>query len=256
MQKRLLETQGPAAARSFYEGSVLRSVLWNCLLSLATSKEMCDRILRARARLSANVNDGQVAVDLAALSDEDRAAIDKSKLVAAILREFDPHPQSIAPSSSSVEGEDHDAIKVQRSVDSLLTVIRQTGRQEERIAFLMAAVLADPPVGKSALLQLQSDRAKTADWAIKELRKTFIDTKWPSDEQVIAALVPKLFTRQWPMRRGDLLFFLAKHLWKWPIVNAAISETLQKSHSMYVDFSRREIEDILAGNLFPETAAK
>jgi hypothetical protein len=110
----------------------------------------------------------------------------------------------------------------------------------------MSAILDDPPVGKSALLQYQSDRAKVADWAAKELRKTFIDTNWGSDERVMATLVPKLFTQQYPMTRGDLLFYLAKHLGKWPLVNQSIRESLRKTHSIYVEWRRAEIEEELS----------
>jgi hypothetical protein len=85
-----------------------------------------------------------------------------------------------------------------------------------------------------------------AAWAIAELRKTFIDTNWQSDEPVIAALIPRLFTKQWPMTRGDLLLFLAKHLGKWPQVNSAIREVLERTRSIYVEGSRKEIEDALA----------
>jgi hypothetical protein len=247
MRKLLLDAQGAAAARSFYEGSVLRSVLWNRLLSVATSKEMSKRILQVRGRLSASINQyGQIVLDLAALSEEDRAAIDNTKLLSAMLLEFEPQPAAITKSASVGEEEIHDAAKVQRHVEELLSLVRRTGRQEERVALLMAAILSNPTVGKSALLQYQSDRAQMAAWAIAELRKTFIDTNWQSDEPVIAALIPRLFTKQWPMTRGDLLLFLAKHLGKWPRVNSAIREVLERTRSIYVEGSRKEIEDALA----------
>ena len=248
MQQLLLEAHGSLSARSFYEGSVLRTVLWSRLLSMATSKEMSKRILRARGKLSAGINeDGQIVLDLAALSEKDRTSIDSAKLVSEMLREFEPDPAAITKLESFAEAESQNATAVQRHVEDLLGLIRRTGRQEERVALLMAAILDNPTVGKSALLQYQNDRAKMAAWAITELRKSFTGTTWPIDETVIAALVPQLFTKQWPMGRGDLLFFLAKHLGKWPRVNASIREVLQKTHSMYVDWSRKEIEDTLAG---------
>lgn len=247
MRALLLEKQGAAAARSFYEGSVLRSVLWNRLLSMATNEKMSRRILEVRGRLSASVTrDGQIGLNLSALSEEDRARIDAAELISGILLEFEPQPVAPGKSTHFVEDQAHDAAEVQKVVDSLLKLVRQTGRQEERIALLMSAILGDPTVGKTALLQYQNDRAKTADWAVRELRKTFIDTNWSSDEEVIAGLVPRLFTKQWPMTRGDLLFFLAKHLGKWPLINQAIRLSLSKTHSMFVDWRRKEIEDVLS----------
>jgi hypothetical protein len=253
MRQVLLDVQDTAAARSFYEGSVLRSVLWNRLLSVASSKEMSKRILQVRGRLSASVNqDGQISLDLSALSEEDQEAIDYTKLVSAILLEFEPQPATTRRPAKAGESGVHDAAAIQRQVEDLLSLVQQTGRQEERVALLMAAVLRNPTVGKTALLQYRGDRAKMATWAIAELRKAFIDTNWPSDERVIAALVPRLFTKQFPMARGDLLFFLAKHLGKWPQVNGAIREALQRTHSMFVNFWRKEIEEALAS---PETAS-
>jgi hypothetical protein len=247
MRQVLLDVQGAAVARSFYEGSVLRSVLWSRLLSVASSKEMSKRILQVRGKLSASVNqDGQILLDLSALSEEDQEAIDSTKLVSAMLLEFEPQPASTGGPAKANESGVHDAAAIQRQVEDLLSLVHRTGRQEERVTLLMTAILSNPPVGKSALLQYRGDRAKMATWAIAELRKAFIDTNWPSDERVIAALVPRLFTKQFPMARGDLLFFLAKHLGKWPQVNGAIRAVLQKTHSMFVDFWRKEIEETLA----------
>ncbi len=247
MRERLLEGQGTAVARSFYEGAVLRSVLWNCLLSAATSKEMAGRILEARGRLAASIDQGgQIVLNIAALNEKDQAVINTAKLVSAMLLEFEPQPGQDEKTASSEENQVHDATKVQRKVDDLLDAIQRTGRQEERIALLMAAILHDPAVGKSALLQCRSDRARTASWAIAELRKAFVDATWSSDTHVIAGLIPQLFTKNWPMTRGDLLFFLAKHLGQFPRVSAAIRDVLQKTHSMYVDLSRKEIEEALS----------
>jgi hypothetical protein len=252
MRQRLLSARGAAVARSFYEGSVLRSVLWNRLLSAAISEEMSRRILQVRGSLSASINhEGQIVLDLSALSAADQTAIDKTKVVSTILLEFEPDPENIVKSERVSENLDHDATAIQRQVDELLSLVRQTGRQEERIALLMAAILSNPAVGKSALLQYQRDRAKVATWAITELRKTFVDTSWPSDEKIIAALVPRLLTKQWPMARAELLFFLAKHLGEWPQINAAINKALQKTRSIFVDLRRKEIEYILSVSSAP-----
>jgi hypothetical protein len=248
MRTLLLEQQGSAAARSFYEGSVLRSVLWSRLLSVAdNNKEMAKRILAARGQLSANVSpEGKIALELAALSQEDLAALDTSKLIESILLEYDPQPNASVATTNLRDDDTHNFMEVQRDVEVLLNRMLKTGRQEERIALIISAILRNPSVGKTALLQYETERAKTAEWAIKELRKTFIDTSWPSDERVVASLIPKLFTQQYPMTRGDLLFFLAKHLGSWPEINRSIRECLAKTHSMYVELRRSEIEEALA----------
>jgi hypothetical protein len=163
MRQRLLAARGAAVARSFYEGSVLRSVLWNRLLAVAINEEMSRRILLVRGSLSASINqEGKIVLDLSALSAADQAAIDQAKVVSAILLEFEPDPGSIPKLERVSENSDHDATAIQRQVDDLLSLVRQAGRQEERVALLMAAILRNPTVGKSALLQYQHDRAKMA----------------------------------------------------------------------------------------------
>jgi hypothetical protein len=209
---------------------------------------MARRIIEVRGRLSAKLDaNGNIKLDLSALSKEDQRAIDVSKLIESIVLEFDPLP-SIPSKEAIIDNRDvHDVAKVQERVESLLSAVRRTGRQEERIALLMSAILSDPAVGKSALLQYQGDRAKTADRAIRELRRllTENDKSWPSDDRVVAALVPWLFTQQWPMTRGDLLFYLAKHLHKWPSANKAIRNSLARTRSMYVERRRMQILDLL-----------
>lgn len=245
----LLDRQGDESARSFYEGSVLRSVLWGRLLAMAANDDMSRRFIGVRSKLSAKINaNGQIALDLAALTDEDRRAIDVPKLVAEMLLEFEPRPLSDQSNVLAVESKDPE---LQEHVQGVLSRIQKTGRQEERMALLLASILENPPVGKSALLQYQHDRAKMADWALKELRRLFIGTNWTSDEQTVAGIIPGLFTRQWPMTRGDLLYYLAKHLAKWPKVNDSIRNSLNRTHSMYVDEWRSEIEKALSQSVLP-----
>jgi hypothetical protein len=242
MRKFLLEEQGAAAARSYYEGSVLRSILWNCLLCVATDSEMAKRILLARGQLSATVkSDGTIALDLSALSEEDQQSLDHAELIAAILLEFEPAPDVAERKHSLIDNE------ITQRTSDLVQQISRTGRQEDRIALLISAILTDPSVGKSALMTYQNDRAQTAAWALNELRKVFVGPTWDSDEKVIVSLLPRLFKQQWPMTRGDLLLSLAKHLGKWPRINRAIQDILEGTRSAYVDMWREEIKDALSG---------
>jgi hypothetical protein len=250
MRKFLLEKQGSAAARSFYEGSVLRSVLWSRLLSTAINSEMAKRILGVRGRLSAKVDsDGTITLDLSCLSREDLAAIDTTKLIDSILLEYDPQPEKPARSVVEKNGEIHDFAEVQREVDILVRRMIAARRQEERIALMISAILRNPPVGKTALLQYPADKAKTAEWAFKELRRILIETKGTSsrsDELLISLLIPKILSQQYHMTRGDLLFFLAKHLGSWPVVKKSIRQCLAVTHSVSVELRRGEIEAALA----------
>ncbi|MCA1433354.1 hypothetical protein I6F33_10230 [Bradyrhizobium sp. BRP20] len=241
MRRILLDEQGSEAAKSFYEGSVLRSVLWRCLVSGATDREMATRILNSRGRLSAEIKtDGSIAIDISALSSEDQAAIDRKVLSEKILLEFDPQP------TGTIRARDDYRLNFEQDAKNLLDQLARIRRQEERMAVLMSTILDNPLVGKAALVEYGRDRAKFADWTVKELRKIFMDTNWPSDERVIATLVPKLFTKQYPLARGDLLLYLARHLAKWPVVKSAIQKCLERTNSMLVDLQRAEIEKALS----------
>ncbi|MET4480834.1 hypothetical protein [Bradyrhizobium sp. F1.13.3] len=245
MRTLLLEQQGAAAARSYYEGSVLKSILWSCLLASAIDAPMCRRILHARGQLSASVNaDGTISIDLSSLSADDQKHIDIEKLISEIMLEFELPPDA-NDRSYVIEHEDIELVK--RRAKELARSIALTGRQEERIAMLIAAILNDPAVGKSALSEYKSDRAQTAAWTLAELRKLFVGARWDSDEQVIAALLPRLFKQQWPMTRGDLLLSLANHLAKWPRINQAIHRIVGSTRSAYVEMWRSEINHALDG---------
>jgi hypothetical protein len=231
MRKLLLKEQGAAAARSYYEGSVLRSILW-------------ERILDVRGQLSATVgSDGKIALQLSALSNEDRDALDTAKLVAAILAEFEPSPDEVGDLQSFAQNHD---IDIHERTENLVRQIKNTGRQEERIALLISAILDDPSLGRSVLTTYQKDRAQTAAWALSELRRLFIDQNWKSNEQVIASMLPQLFKQQWPMTRGDLLVSLARHLGRWPQINEAIYNLFKRSQSYYVAMWSEEIKNALA----------
>lgn len=260
MRQALFEKSGAGAAYNFYEGSILRSILWDRLLKSAPNKEFARRVLNARSQLSASIEKNALILNLEGLSAEDRTAIDEKDLTASILSEFDLSPTNEMRLGGSPSSNEHHAESLQEQVGELLARINRSGRQEERISILMDAIIADESIGLTALLQYRADRAKLANWLIQELRVTFFQKnskpnyaepfnfpKSQSDtESVIAALIPRLFTQHYPLSRGELLYFLARHLAKWPRVNQAIQKSLDKTVSIFVDNWRPETEHILA----------
>jgi hypothetical protein len=236
---------GIGSARDFYEGSVLRAALWERVLRMASSAEAAQRIVQVRSKLNATFDKGKIRLDLTALPPEDRATIDEHKLAADLEAEFSP-----VFSDSSLEALPVvDPIQVGRVAD-ILRRVERTGRQEERLAILLAAILKNRQEGMSALRQHQNERAKFARWAFHEvnakLRRQAKKDSHSSDEELIAELVPVFFRRQFPLSRGQLLSSLAKHLASWPVVNAAIERTLDRTQSMFVAFYRDEIRRQLA----------
>ncbi len=256
MRNVLVSRGGAGVARSFYEGSALRTALWDHLLASAPNADTAYRILKARSRLYAELDpNGNIRLDLAALRPSDLMAIDQNRIAAELAAEFGtPSPQEISadldvrmPASETPQS---------AQIDAILTKIKSTGRQEERIAILIDEILKNRQVGISALSRYPRDRAKLANWALHELRTRLLSQEQEqrsplfgvqiSDENLVASMVPQFFTRQYPLARGELLFYLAKHLAKWPTVNAAIQRSLDRTASIFVNYYRKQIEELLS----------
>jgi hypothetical protein len=127
----------------------------------------------------------------------------------------------------------------------LVATIAKTSRQEERIALILQLILHDRARGMSVLAEYQGDKAKFASHALREIRSSLPDSSENTDQLIVASLVAKFFSYTYPMNRGRLLYFLAKHLAKYPIVNQAIRTSLKKTASMFVEEHRLQINQLL-----------
>jgi Sigma-70 factor, region 1.1 len=147
---------------------------------------------------------------------------------------------------------------VERDAASVLRAISAHGRQEERIAALLEAILYDYNSGISALVQFKHDKAKFANKAISLIRQNLLTEESPlqqslltqespsrRDEIIVARLVSRLLRAAFPTSRGLLLYFFAMHLAVYPLVNQAIRECLDRSNSLFIAPYRAEIERLL-----------
>jgi hypothetical protein len=245
MRGLVLRYSGSKSAQIFYEGSTLRAALWQHLLALAPNDATGKRVLAVRSRLSADVNsDGTIKLDLAALGP-DQVLFDEQEIVARLAAEFDTTFDGGGLSDGRVQTTEN--TPTPETVDAILQKIRSTGRQEERIAILVEEILRERDTGIQVLLRYKRDRAKFAQWALHELghRLSGQGHDNSQDELLIANLIPRFFTQQYPLARGSLLYYLAKHLAKWPHINRAIRRCLDRTASMAVDSRRQEIEVLL-----------
>jgi hypothetical protein len=97
------------------------------------------------------------------------------------------------------------------------------------------------------LLQYKTDRAEFTRDILGELKVLFLNRRYSyplSYEHEIAKLVQKLFSKHYPLSRGQLLYFLAKHLAHWPLIRSAIEGTLAKTRSVFVGNYREDIQNI------------
>jgi len=239
MRNVILERSGAGAARAFYERSTLSTALWDHLTKLAPNDAVAKRILAARSHLSAKIDSsGAIVFDLSALTTDDRSLLDLIKLQSSLMSEFDV-------TAIKYDGEEDSTAKNGKvrseKISKLLEQVRYTGRQEERIAIMADAILRDRETGIAALRRYKRDRARVADWAFQEMRSRLQkDGNRRFDEMMIADLIPRLFTQQYSLTRGELLFYLARHLAKWPIINKAIWHALDRTQSIMVDPFRRQ----------------
>jgi len=245
MRELVLKNSGTSSARAFYEGSTLHAALWQKLVALAPNEGAARRILAARSTLSAEINpDGIIKLDLSALVPADRALFSEQQIVTQLVAEFD----TTCGDAETVNNRNTGS-RSSESASEILRNIIKTPRQEERIAILLALILRDRETGTKVLHQYTRDRAKFANLALHDLRDTLFSPQQAneiSDERKIAALIPRFFTAQYPLSRGHLLYFLAKHLANWSYINIAIKQCLNRTRSIFVDVRRKEIEELLA----------
>ncbi len=132
-------------------------------------------------------------------------------------------------------------------ISDAISRVKRAVRQEERVALLIEQILENREIGLCALLQYSGERAKFAQHASSLIRQSFNSREKDSSNDFLtaAALVRRLFTDVFPYNTGTLLFYLAKHLGKYPQVNTAIRATLARTGSMFVEQWRDEIEKAL-----------
>jgi hypothetical protein len=248
LRRVILESTGQEAAQAFYEGSILRSILWSKLVDAAINADAARRMLHARTKIEVKVGtNGAIELDLSAIDPRDYAGTSAAQLAAELQQELEcVIPAVIDLKSIETQVESLNVIQGGR-VSSALRRIKNTPRQEERIALLLDEILRDPTIGSSVLLQYAQDRAKFATHALSKIREMIpiANIGGGGDEQAIATLVPAFFAYTYPMNRGRLLYFLAKHLAKYPLINEAIDNSLRRTASMFVDEHRHAISELL-----------
>lgn len=128
---------------------------------------------------------------------------------------------------------------------AVVATIARTGRQEERIAKILDLILVDRNNGLKVLSLYQGDRARFANIALEQIRSSFLKTSAGNDQFIVAQIVAKLFTTVFPLNKGALLYYLAKHLAKYSVVNSTIEKCLRRSAAQNVDVARSEIIALL-----------
>jgi hypothetical protein len=134
--------------------------------------------------------------------------------------------------------------------------IHHVGRQEERIAILLDLILRNPD-DASFLIKLYSiDRAKYANRVLKqidiEINKSRKDGDLFQGERgrrlnavQLARIVNEPFSRGMPSNRAALLYYMAKHLARYPDINNYLRNKITNARSVFITPYRRQILDFL-----------
>ncbi|HEY4343904.1 MAG TPA: hypothetical protein VGN05_06145 [Parvibaculum sp.] len=267
MRQTILDASGVAAAKAFYEGSVLRTLLWDQLVIRAPSVESARRILGARSKLDFNIGDrGNVSLNLDALDPSDYENIDLTSIAHELENEIKRVEVATPPHISIVDQADlfgnsgiDLTIQQDRNVDEALSLISRTGQQEERLAILLDTILGSRTTGKQLLKHYSSDRAQYADAAIKEIisaldnpftyqkKQTQVelsDNERPSAETLIDIPLQG-FSHGMPKNRALLFYYLSKHLGKYPNARKALRARYLARYSIYFRPYENEIRKFL-----------
>jgi len=123
--------------------------------------------------------------------------------------------------------------------------------QEERVAIVIASILANPNVGRTVLLHYVRDRGKFATGALELMREWLFASSENNElnEVNVGPLILQLYRKAFPASRGVLLFYFAKHLSRYPHLNEIIRDRLRGSISVYLNGYRSDIEEMLDNGL-------
>lgn len=250
MRQAILRRSGQQAAYSFYERSTLRFALWKQLLKDAPSEDSARRILSARSRLDVRVGQsGEMMIDLGGLEPRDQEAFDIEKLASELQSEFDTSSSNDTPTfealaeDSELEGDEQNyATRVKEALRELAIA----NRQEQRLAIIFDALLANQDFGKALLDSYDEHRAIFTIQVLDRLRSTLSSTLPTLDRKgQVRYELYRTLVDFYGMRKGELLLEFAARLGKYPEANALISDRLNHLHSKFVEPYRSAIKKAL-----------
>jgi len=136
---------------------------------------------------------------------------------------------------------------------SSIRFIKQTGKQEERLAILLKTVLSNRKFAREIVGQYGRDKAKFANLVVQDLRRIL---KSESKRQIkegsfritdvgLAHILFGRFRRGMQLNRILLLYYMAKHLHQFPDINKYLRGRFERSFSVYLDPYRDEIKRLL-----------
>lgn len=241
----MFDHSSETVAKNFLEGSVLKTELWNILLKYSPSRDAALNILNARPKLLANIDESnRVSIDLSALSPDDYGNLSIENIIRDLQREIDG---TVRPDR---QVEDEVFVELSFSIEDIdrhVSRARSLGRQEERVAVILSYLLSDYDLGKEVVKSYKGDRSGFANEAMRLISSTMIHNrpKNYSNDALVEMLIAQLYKRCFPMNRGALLYYFAKHLGEYENLNASLRDLWESSGAVFVHQWDNEISEQL-----------
>jgi hypothetical protein len=247
MKSVLQSRAGDSAANAFYGGSTLRASLWEKLLAAAPNKEIARRILNSRAKIISRIGaDGAIELDFSALDSEDYSGIDLEKIRESLFEEFSGVTVGTHPYSRSKLGSE----QIRKLASEGMSAIEYASWHEERVAIILDYILRDRALGARLLVLYPRDRRSgTATAAITSLQKALRDRETLPTNLELVKIAYREFSHVMSTTRARLLYSFAKHLAKYPEINAFVKRKVEISNSQYVHRLSKDIFDFLRNKL-------
>jgi hypothetical protein len=230
-----------AQAGAAYRQSTLRSRFWDLLVAAAANPPAADRIRRVRPRLDAQFSPGgAIDVEVSALDVDRDLNASLSSIVCQLSHEFGG--ETYEPQLRRI---DLSEFGTDPTSDDILRAVQSSPRQEERVAILIRALLVHPTAGLSALRRV-NDNARYACAVVEKLRRRVGENMHDRQQElVIASLIPKMLSDAYPMRRGEMAYYLAAHLADFPYIASVLSDRMARSNDVSFSRYRPAIEEML-----------
>jgi hypothetical protein len=164
-----------------------------------------------------------------------------NKTIRALIRYLEAEYKNV-PDENILE-EDELSSKSLEALDE----ISLATKQEERLAILFKAILSDHRVGPSMLRKYTFENSKLASETINQMRTEMNEPNFDSrrTHEYIIFSVRRAITDAYPLRKGEMLLYLAKHLADFPETRNLIQERLNSTKSMFVEPIRAKIQSFL-----------
>ena len=231
---------GQGSSKLFVD-SILRGQLWMVLEDAASGSESLRRIKKMRHLLSATLDKaGDLAINISALDPSD-IRVGTDEIIDHMRQEFGLLSPPFDLPVANLSGLPNSA---EPDIMTITEAITRSPRQEERLAILLRSLLLYPAPAIQ-VLERYEDEAKMARAAVDLLRyynaRSYFGSSERERELRIAQIIPRIVSDAYPLRRGEMIYYLAVHLRDFSHIADTIRNLLSRSNSQNIAVIKEKI---------------